>query len=61
MTKDVYLVKSDEGGDSDVLLFEERDAFLGCVDGVHHNVVQSATTRGNGHIVLLINRSKVSL
>lgn len=57
----LYLVKTDEGGNPDVLFFEEGNTFLSCVNGVHHDVVQSATTRGNGHIIFLIYGSKVSL
>lgn len=56
-----YLVQTDESGDSNVLLFEEGDTFLSRVNGVHHNIVQSTTTRGNCHIILLIYGSKVSL
>ena len=58
---DLYLVKTNEGGNSDVLFFKKRYTFLSCVNGIHHNVVKSTTARGNGHIILLIYGSKVSL
>ena len=57
----VYLVKTNEGGHPDVVFFEERHTLLSCVNGVHNDVVQSTTTRGNGDVVLLIYGSKVSL
>ena len=57
----LYLVETNEGGDPNVLLFEEGDTFLSCVNGVNHNVVQSTTAGRNGHVVLLIYGSKVSL
>lgn len=57
----VYLVQSDEGGNANVLFFEEGNTFLSCVNGVHHNVVQCTTTGGDCHIILLIYGSQVSL
>lgn len=57
----VYLVQSDEGGNADVLFFEEGNTFLSRVNGVHHNVVQCTTTRGDCYIILLIYGSEVSL
>lgn len=57
----LYLVKTNEGSNPDVLFFEKCDTFLSCVDGIHHNVVQSTTAGGNSHIILLIYCSKVSL
>lgn len=59
--KDLYLVQSDEGGNTDVLFFEEGNAFLSCVNGIHHDVVQGSTTRGNSYVILLIDGSEVSL
>lgn len=59
--KDLYLVQADEGGNTDVLFFEEGNTFLSCVNGVHHDVVQGSTTRGNSHVILLIYGSQVSL
>lgn len=58
---DLYLVKTNEGGDPDVLFFEEGNTFLSCVNSVHHNVVQRTTTTRNGHIILLVYGSKVPL
>lgn len=59
--KDLYLVQSDEGGNTDVLLFEEGNTFLSCVNGVHHDVVQGSTTGGNCYVILLIYSSEISL
>lgn len=61
MGEDLYLVQSDEGGNPDVLFFEEGNTFLSCVDGVHHDVVQGPTARGNSYVILLIYGSEVSL
>lgn len=59
--EDLYLVQSDEGGNTDVLFFEEGNTFLSCVDGVHHDVVQGSAARGNSYVILLIYGSEVSL
>ena len=58
---DLYLVQTNEGGEPDVLLFEEHDTFLSRVDGIHHDVVEGAAAGGDGHVVLLIYGSEVSL
>lgn len=58
---DLYLVQANEGGDADVLFFEEGHTSLSRVDGVHHDVVEGSAARGNGHVVLLIYGSEVSL
>lgn len=57
----IYLIKTNESSNTYVLLFEECDTLLSCVDGIHHDVVQSTTARGNSHIILLFYGSKVSL
>lgn len=57
----LYLIKTNEGSNPDVLLFEKCDTSLSCVDGIYHNIVQSTTAGGNSHIILLIYGSKVSL
>lgn len=59
--KDLYLVQADEGGNADILFFEEGDTFLSGVNGVHHDVVQGSATRGNSHVILLIYGAEVSL
>lgn len=56
-----HLVQANEGGVADVVLLQVGDAQLRRVDGVHHDVVKGATAGGNGHVVLLIDGTKVPL
>lgn len=56
-----HLVQGYKGGNSNPSCLQEVHTGLGSVNGVHNNVVQGSTRRGNGHVVLVIDGTQVSL
>ena len=57
----LHLVQRDEGGGADVVVLEELDALLGCVDSVYDDVVQRAAGSRDGDVVFLVDSAEVAL
>ena len=57
----LHLVQRDEGGRADVVVLEELDALLGCVDSVYYDVVQRTAGSRDGDVVFLVDGAQVAL
>lgn len=56
-----HFLERNECGAASIVAFQAIDARLCRRHGVHHDIVQSSATRGDGNIVLGIDTAQVTL
>ena len=56
-----HFIQGNKSSTSNTILLEEFYTFLSYIYRIYHDIVKWSTGGGNGHIILLINCSQITL